>query len=115
MTRQEILRLLQFLKGCYPHARIEDPEGVLAAWELVFGDQEAELVYKAARCHINRSQYFPTPADIKNNFSRARYLFDYEADEKRLTTGQTAKELPANTQDADFDVEEFFRWLFSDE
>lgn len=94
MTREETLELLAFLKGCYPNAKIDAPDMMAAAWEMCFGEYEAGLVYQAALLHIKRNKFFPTPADIFENITRARIL--YTAPQQALT-GETAKAIPSET------------------
>lgn len=78
MTREETLKLLQFLKGCYPNTKIDDPQGMVQAWMLAFSDRTAEDVYKGARFHMMTNKFFPTPADIQRDLSKALILYsDY--------------------------------------
>jgi len=76
MSREETIRLLQFLKGCYPNVRIDDPSGMVDAWMLVFSTDKAEDVYRGARYHMTSSKFFPTPADIRAGMFRASLLYD---------------------------------------
>lgn len=66
MTREEITRLLQAMVAAYPAAKdkITDARGMVAAWELAFGEEDASRIYKAAKLHMMSSPYFPTISDI---------------------------------------------------
>lgn len=75
MTRVEIIKLLKMLRAAYPNVKIADAEGTVAVWELAFGADEAETIYKAARWHINTCKYFPTPADIRAGMRRGELLY----------------------------------------
>ena len=65
MTRQEVLALLDELMGAYPNARFQNPQATARIWEIVFSQDSAQDVCKAARYHITSCKFFPTPADIK--------------------------------------------------
>ncbi len=109
MTREETLRLLEFLKGSYPAFKIENAAALANTWCLTFQDIPAARVYRAARLHISRSKYFPSPADINESMQRASILYD--------TPNPSA--LPASIKPATatppeiIDGEEFLRWAFS--
>lgn len=70
MTRVEIIKLLKALRAAYPNVKIVDPEGTVDAWELAFGADNAESIYKAARWHMNNNKFFPTIADIRASINR---------------------------------------------
>lgn len=74
MTRDEITKLLELLCGNY-NARIVDPAATADAWELILGPYSAEAVYKAARLHMERSRFFPNPAEIKDKITRAQIVY----------------------------------------
>lgn len=92
MDREKTLRLLGIIKACYPHAKIEDPEGTVAAWLLAFQEDEAREIYKAARFHIHNNKFFPTPGDITECRAKARIIYTPEEAEMqhpdRLTAGE---------------------------
>lgn len=79
MTRKEIVDLLKIVSAAYPNAKITDPNTMVTAWEMMFGDLPADKVYKAARLHMESSHFFPTPADIKENLARAELLYNSPA------------------------------------
>lgn len=76
MTREEIVSLLEILVASYPNAKVSDPDGMVAAWELAFAEESAESIYKAARHHINTNKFFPTPADIRAVMVKASIVYD---------------------------------------
>lgn len=94
MTREETIRLLQFLKGCYPNAKIDDPHGMIDAWSLAFSSDPAGDVYRAARLHMTHNTYFPTPANINECMYKAKLLFDADA-------GANKKKMLPDGDDAD--------------
>lgn len=75
MTREEIAKLLKTVSANYPYAKIKDIKTLVDLWEMSFGDFEAEAVYKAARLHMETSEFFPSVADIKDKMTRARIVF----------------------------------------
>lgn len=75
MTRIEIIKLLKALRAAYPSAKIADPEGMVDAWELAFGEDDAARIYKAARVHMNGNKFFPTIADIRACINRGELLY----------------------------------------
>lgn len=75
MTRHDILELLKVLRGAYPTYRITDPSGMVNTWELAFGQDKAEEIYKAARYHMDHSPYFPTIADIKRAINKGGLVY----------------------------------------
>lgn len=98
MTREETLRLLGFLKGCYPNTKgITDPATMAQAWEMCFGSYDAETIYKAARLHLTSCEYFPTIADIQKHIKRVQYL--PEVDPAAITAAATPA-LPGDAADS---------------
>jgi hypothetical protein len=110
MTREETLKLLEFLYGVYPNPKKTVTAAETAnAWSLIFQDEPAANVYRAARLHIQRSPYFPTISDINDCMQRAVMLYDIRA----------AEALPAPDpqeagQDQTTDIDELWEWLSSD-
>ena len=76
MERSEIVELLKVVSAVYPHAKINDPKAMVTAWEMLLGEFSAESVYKAARLHMEKSKYFPSPSDIRDNIVRAKIVLD---------------------------------------
>ena len=113
MTRTETIKLLEFLKGCYPNVRIDDAPGMVDAWLLAFSDKKAKEVYQAARLHMQNCKFFPTPADIIQNINRAKILFDDKpglpqgTPGNRLTSGQ-------DIQKTDEEMLQLWAWICSD-
>lgn len=85
MTREEIVRLLQMMRSAYPQAKIEDPKGLVMAWELAFGEDEAKTIYQSARVHMNTSPFFPTVADIRKKMIRGDIVFGEKESTKEKT------------------------------
>lgn len=75
MTRIEILKLLKTLRAAYPTAKIQDAEEMANAWELAFGGERAETIYKAARWHMKTNRFFPTIADINAGINRGELSY----------------------------------------
>jgi len=110
MTREETIRLLQFLKGCYPNVKIDDPSGMVDGWMLAFSDKDAKEVYKGARLHISNNRFFPTPADINQCIKRAVLLYD-DLPAPALQSGINTESLPSQTDD---DIEAIIKCIFGD-
>lgn len=115
MTREETLRLLEFLRGSYPAAKIEDAAATANAWSLVFQEEPAANVYRAARLHITRSPFFPTPADIKNCITRAAIIYDTPTIQALQESSKPALEDPQQEPEPELDIEDLWEWLFSDD
>ena len=104
MTREEIIKLLEIVSAAYPYAmnKIGDPAALVTAWEMGLGMFSAESVYKAARLHIESSQFFPTVADIREKMVRASIAYDMP---------------PVNSLEAhappkyDKELDDFCRWV----
>lgn len=67
MTREDVLRLLDELCGAYPQVNFKNPRATATIWQISFEKEDAQAVFMAARLHIGKSKYFPTPYDIKAN------------------------------------------------
>ena len=84
MTRAEIINLLRILMNAYPNAKVKNEEGMIAAWELAFAEEDTKKVYQAARVHMRKCKFFPTPADIVENLTRGDILYGEDGLIKRL-------------------------------
>ena len=93
MTREEIVNLLKLFKATYPNTKpITDPESTIAAWELVFGDEEADKVYKAARVYIkSKGDYFPSPKAIYELMSRGQLVYGVVNEPPKITAPEAPK------------------------
>lgn len=109
MTREETIKLLQFLKGCYPYVKLEDPKGMIDAWQLAFYTEEAQDVYKAARLHMSKNKFFPTPADIKEGMNRAKLMYDIASPVS--LQAQNNPQLPSGIDD---EIESLWDWIVED-
>lgn len=77
MTRDEIRQVLKMAIECYPSMKGKiDAKATLDMWEMTFAEYEAKDVFKGVRYHINKSKYFPTPADIKEAIPKGAMLYD---------------------------------------
>ena len=94
MNRAETIYLIKTLLGTYPNTRIEDPKQTVESFELELGQYPAETVYKAARCHMGRSKFFPTPAEIKKYLGIAPHMFNES----------TIKSIESGTDDSDDNI-----------
>jgi hypothetical protein len=77
MTQNEISKLLEMLVNAYPMAikNITNPDALVSAWELAFGDDPADVIYKAARHHMNTCKFFPTVADIRQSINKGQLIY----------------------------------------
>lgn len=92
MTREEVISLLKYVRNAYPNQRLEDAKGTANIWEGAFANEDARIVFRAARIHVENSPYFPAPANIKNLMVRASLLIELEAEqaEQRKLEGPQA-------------------------
>lgn len=75
MSREEIIKLLGIAIAAYPNTRNIDAKAMVSVWEMAFGEEPSERVYKAMRFHIETCRFFPTIADIKKAMPRAEILY----------------------------------------
>lgn len=75
MLKNEIAELLNIIAVAYPNTKIKNPEYMLKAWEMAFGEDEADIIYKAARYHMDTSPYFPTIADIRKAVNKGQMIY----------------------------------------
>ena len=73
MNKVEAAKVLAIVRACYPQVKV-DAESMVNAWLWQLGEFDANLVLKAAEIHVSKSKYFPTPADIRENITRASIL-----------------------------------------
>ena len=80
MTQEEISMLLEMMLNAYPMAskKITNPDATIKAWELAFGDEPADVIYKAARHHMNTNKFFPTVADIRGCINKGQMIYGRE-------------------------------------
>ena len=92
MVRAEILTLLNELMGAYPYVNIKDPETTARVYEMELGEYEAKHVFRAARIHIRKSHYFPSPSHIIELIPKAKILCEMEEEKmKNLKAPEQAK------------------------
>ena len=77
MTRQEVVKLLKILTDTYPYVqnKIGDPQEMAGIWYMLFMNDDAGKVFKAARYHMNTKKFFPTPAELREVMTRADLLY----------------------------------------
>lgn len=76
MTRPEIIKLLETMAAVYPNTKeLKDPERMVDAWCLAFGDDDAQTILKAATLHMKTCRFFPTIADIQKSIPRALLMY----------------------------------------
>lgn len=76
MTREEVTKLLEILTTAYPNTKIKNASQMADVWEMEFSSYNAESVFKAARLCIEKSEFFPTPAKILNEMTRAELVYN---------------------------------------
>lgn len=62
MKDREVAELMVYLGAVYRHVEVEPP--TVAAYAHALRDADTALVNEAARQHVKRSRYFPTPAEL---------------------------------------------------
>lgn len=101
MTQEEISMLLEMMLNAYPMAskKITNPDATIKAWELAFGDEPADVIYKAARHHMNTNKFFPTVADIRGCINKGQMIYGQERQPaieapQKLIAGEMSEESP---------------------
>lgn len=84
MVMVEILTLLGEITSAYPHINIKDPQATARMWEMTLGEYETKHVFMAARIHIRKSKYFPTPADLIALLPNARLACEMEENKSKV-------------------------------
>lgn len=74
MDKTELVKILAILRSNYPNVKIEKPDAMVNTWMLTLGPFDAEAVRKSAELHMSTSKFFPTPAELRNNITRAKIL-----------------------------------------
>ena len=112
MSRDEITKLLALAMSAYPNTKNIDAKALVSVWEMAFGDDPAERVYKAMRFHINTCKFFPTVADIMKVMARAEIAYSAsDCAVLRLKPKDNQIALPAQKDITDDDLEEFCKWI----
>lgn len=75
MTREEIIMLLKYIRNQYPEKKNINAKEMVDSWEAEFSSYPADVIYKAARHHINTSVYFPKIPDIKKSINKGQMLY----------------------------------------
>ena len=89
MTRQEIADLLELVIANYPKTFIKDAKATLSVWEMAFGDEPAERVYRAARHHMDVSKDFPTVAHIREAMNKGEMIYGNQPKVKTIEAPNT--------------------------
>ena len=76
MTRAELLPLIKRLLAVYPNNGVQDVKSLVDGWAMIFADDPAEAVYKAARLHMGTKKWFPKASEIKELIPYAVDLYN---------------------------------------
>ena len=112
MSREEIVKLLELAVAAYPNTKNIDAKAMVSVWEMAFGEEPAERVYKAMRFHIETCRFFPTIADIRNVMTRAE--ISYSASDcavLRLKPKDNQMSLPAKAGITESEFEAILAWV----
>ena len=110
MSREEITKLLALAMSAYPNTKNVDAKAMVSVWEMAFGEEPAERVYKAMRFHINTNRFFPTIADIRNVMVRAEIAYNASGSPVKRLQGKTNEiTLPAKRDLTDEELEQILR------
>lgn len=73
MTRDEILKALSIVKAGYPnfYKGTDDIKNAVALWEMMFADDDNNLVLMAIKMHLSTNKFPPTIADIRECMAKA--------------------------------------------
>lgn len=87
---------MEKLWGNYPNYK-GDPKETLESYERAFGNDNAGVVFKAARVHMDTSSFFPNPADIKKLYTRGEIVYGTAPEApKRKIVADVSEEAPCN-------------------
>ena len=112
MSREEIMKVLQIAIAAYPNTKNIDAKAMVAAWEMAFGEEPAERVYKAVRYHIETQRFFPTIAEIRKAMPRAEIVYmASESPAKRLQAKGDQIALPAKRSITQSEYEAILAWV----
>lgn len=110
MTREQTIKLLEVVKGCYPNTKaIESPRMMVEGWMLAFSNEKAEDVYRAVRYHMTHNKYFPTIADITSCMNRAKIIYD----KTEAIASEITPQLPSGDNN-EMSMEELWEWIVED-
>lgn len=110
MSREEITKLLALAMSAYPNTKNIDAKAMVSVWEMAFGDEPAERVYKAMRFHIDSNCFFPTIADIRKVMVRAEMVYNAsESPVMRLQGKSNEITLPAKRDLTDEELDQILR------
>jgi hypothetical protein len=113
MTEEQIVDLLEQLISNYPNTKIKSVEKMIEVWQMAFGENEAEDIYKAARLHMETSEFFPTVAEINNNIEKAKLIY---SNPTGIEAPQARIEAPTSSYVEDMiNIEGVIEDIFNDE
>ena len=78
MTRGEVIGLIKALIGAYPNTKIPDVKTMVDSWTMLFADDDANIIYRAAKAHMEKSGWFPKPAEIRKLIPYAHTVYERE-------------------------------------
>lgn len=112
MNREEITKLLGLAMAAYPNTKNIDAKAMVSVWEMAFGEEPAERVYKAMRLHIDTCRFFPTIADIRDVMVRSEIVYSASDCAVLRLQGKTNEiTLPAKRDMTDDELEELCRFV----
>lgn len=112
MSREEIIKLLGLATAAYPNTKNIDAKAMVSVWEMAFGEEPAEKVYKAMRYHIETQRFFPTIADIWKAMPRAEIVYGAsDCAVLRLKPKDSQMALPARRSITDEEYEAILAWV----
>ena len=104
MNKSEAAKILAIIRPLYPNAKVYT-ESMVSSWVWQLGEFDANLVLKAAQIHVSKSRYFPTPADIRENITRASIMLmpnaALDAGQKRIAS--RSEKTPVDMSDDDLE------------
>lgn len=119
MTEREVTALLASINDLYPYLNTtkEQAQNRVALWCTELKDVGATTleVVQAAKLHLQRSKFYPVPADIIELLPRARLVIAMAEERKALASGQNQKLITASTDDAKTIVERVLTDLYGEE
>lgn len=78
MTNEEIIDIMEELYGAGLGNAPKDAAAAVRVWRDFFGGDDARVIGKAVGLHLERSKFWPTPADIKELKDKAAMIIELE-------------------------------------
>lgn len=86
MNREETVAILKIIKLTYPHGfkdyTKEEGKELIGVWQMMFENDDAEIVTQAVKSAINVSEFVPTVAQIRKQINIITSNNEFDTDEE---------------------------------